>query len=259
MDHGLEALVGFVGAHVDAFEFLEFTEEVLDEMTPFVHLGVDLERRGAARVLRNHDLGTGLIEIGDDVVAVEGLVGDQRAEFDPRDERRNADGVEALSRQQHESDEVAQGIGEGEDFGRHAALGFADGLALSPPFAPCPWRWTLTMVASTMAYSMSGSSETASNRRFQTPAFAQSRKRVYTVIQLPKARGRSRHGLPVRAIHNTASTNSRLLLPLRPGSPGLPRQSGSIFAHWASVKTNRSIPSLNHNQARMRILNPNRP
>ena len=46
MDHGLEALVGFVGAHGDAFEF---TEEVLDEMTPFVHLGVDLERDGAAR------------------------------------------------------------------------------------------------------------------------------------------------------------------------------------------------------------------
>ena len=58
MDHGLEALVGFVGAHGDAFEFLEFTEEVLDEMTPFVHLGVDLERDGAPRVLRNHDLGT---------------------------------------------------------------------------------------------------------------------------------------------------------------------------------------------------------
>ena len=58
MDHGLEALVGFVGAHGDTFEFLEFTEEVLDQMTPFVHLGVDLERDGAPRVLRNHDLGT---------------------------------------------------------------------------------------------------------------------------------------------------------------------------------------------------------
>ena len=54
----MEALVGFVGAHGDAFEFFEFTEEVLDEMTPFVHLGVDLERDGAPRVLRNHDLGT---------------------------------------------------------------------------------------------------------------------------------------------------------------------------------------------------------
>src|SRR5260370_1777165 len=168
MDHGLEALVGFVGAHGDTFEFLEFTEEVLDEMTPFVHLGVDLERDGAPRVLRNHDLGTALIEIGDDVVAVEGLVGDQCAEFDPRDERRDADGIEALSRQQDESDEVAQGIGEGEDFGRHAALGFADGLALSPPFAPCPWRWNFTMVALTIGDSLCGSSEGASTTSFET-------------------------------------------------------------------------------------------
>ena len=44
MDHGREALVGFVGAQRDAFEFLELAEEVLDQVTPFVHLGVDLER-----------------------------------------------------------------------------------------------------------------------------------------------------------------------------------------------------------------------
>jgi hypothetical protein len=77
-----------------------------------------------------------------------------------------------------------------------------------------------------------------------------------TLFQWPNEGGRSRQGLPVRAIHSTASTNSRLSLPRRPGSPGLPRQSGSIFAHWASVKTNRSIRSLNHNHARMRILKP---
>src|SRR6266700_6870127 len=181
MDHGLEALVGFVGAQGDALELLEHAEEVLDQMTPFVHLGVDLERGGAARMLRDHDLGAALVEVGDDVVAVEGLVGDQGAELDPLDQRCDPHRIVALSRQQHESDEVAQSIGEGEDFGRHAALGFADGLALSPPFAPCPWRWTLTMVASIMAYSISGSSDTASNSRFQTPAFAQSRKRVNTL------------------------------------------------------------------------------
>src|SRR5947208_7483705 len=214
-------------------------------MPPFVHFLVDGERFCAPRVLGDDDLCTAFVEVGDDGVAVERLVCNQRIEGQPFDKRRNADRVEALSGQQHETHEIAVRVGQCQDFGGHPAFRAADGLVLRPPFAPCPWRWTLTMVASTMTYSMSGSSETASNRRFQTPAFAQSRKRVYTVIQLPKARGRSRHGLPVRAIHNTASTNSRLLLPLRPGSPGLPRQSGSIFAHWASVKTNRSIPSLN--------------
>lgn len=62
-----------------------------------------------------------------------------------------------------------------------------------------------------------------------------------------------------RCGRSTASTKSRVSLPLRPGSPGLPRQSGSIFAHWASVKTNRSIHSLNHNQAPIRILYSNSP
>jgi hypothetical protein len=54
-----------------------------------------------------------------------GLVSDQGAELDALDQRRDSHRVVALSRQQHESDEVAQGIGEGQDFGRHAALGFA--------------------------------------------------------------------------------------------------------------------------------------
>src|SRR3546814_9291026 len=99
------------------------------------------------------------MEVGEDGVAVKCLVGDQRAEGEAVDEWRHADGVEAMAGQQDEAHEIAECIGERQDLGRHAALGAADGLALSPPFAPWPWRWTLTMVASTMAYSMSGRSE----------------------------------------------------------------------------------------------------
>src|ERR1700756_3114890 len=259
MDHGFEALVGFVGTHRDAFEFLELAEEVFDEMAPLVHLGVDLQRHSAAWMLRNHDLGATLVEGGDDVVAVEGLVGDQRAKVEAVDERRNADGIETLSRQQDEADQIAERVGEGQDLGRHASFGAADGLAVSPPFAPCPWRWTLTMVASTIAYSMSGWSEAASKSRLKTSALTQSRYRLKTVFQGPNSGGRSRHGLPVRAIHNTASTNRRLSAPLRPGSDFLPRQCGAIFAHWASVSTYRSIPSLNHNTLLGGIPNLNRP
>src|SRR3954447_5936105 len=204
-------------------------------------------------MLGDHDLGAALIQVRDDVIAVERRVADQRAECDPVDERRHADRVEPLPWQEHEAHEVAERVGEGQDLGGQAAFGAADGLALRPPLAPCPWRWTFTMVASTRAYSRSGSSETASNSRCQTPAFTQSRKRVKTLFQCPTRGGRSRQGLPVRAIHSTASTNRRLFLPLRPGSPGLPRQRGSIFAHWASVKRNLSIQSLNHSQAWMGI------
>src|SRR5690606_21058011 len=56
----------------------------------------------------------------------------------------------------------------------------AYGLALSPPFAPWPWRWTLMMVASTMAYSISGSSEHASKSRTNISALTQSRYRLNT-------------------------------------------------------------------------------
>ena len=78
------------------------------------------------------------------------------------DQRRDADRVKALSGQQHETHKIAERIGQCQDFGGHSAFRAADGLVLRPPFAPCPWRWTLTLVASTMTYSMSGSSETAS-------------------------------------------------------------------------------------------------
>ena len=80
------------------------------------------------------------VEFGDDPVAVEGLVGNQAAKLDALDQRRDADRVEAVSRQQDEADQIAERVGEGEDFGGQAALGLAYGLALSPFFAPCPWR-----------------------------------------------------------------------------------------------------------------------
>src|SRR3546814_4636863 len=111
------------------------------------------------------DFGSAGVKFGNDGIAVEGLVGDQRAERDAVDERRHADRIETVARQQLEAHAIAERVGEGEDLGGHAASGAAYGLALSPPFAPWPWRWTLTMVASTMAYSMSGSSEQASKSR----------------------------------------------------------------------------------------------
>jgi hypothetical protein len=81
-----------------------------------------------------------------------------------------------MAGQEDEADEIAQRVGQRQNFGRYAAFGTADGLALSPPFAPCPWRWTLTMVASTMAYSMSGASEQASKSLVKTSALTQRTK-----------------------------------------------------------------------------------
>src|SRR5271169_3475788 len=95
MDHGCEALIGFVGAHGDAFEVLEPGEEILDEMPPFVHLLVDGQRLCTPRMLGDDDLGAARVEFGDNSVAVERLVGDQRIEGQSLDEWRHAHRVEA--------------------------------------------------------------------------------------------------------------------------------------------------------------------
>jgi hypothetical protein len=68
-------------------------------------------------------------------------------------------------------------------------------------------------------------------------------------VPVAEGRRRSRHGLPVRAIQSTASTKRRLSLPLRPGSVGFRRQCGSIFAHWASLSTNRLLRGRFHSIA----------
>ena len=66
-------------------------------MTPLVHLGIDYDGNSAARVLRDGDLCTARVEIGDDVVAFEGLVSKQCIIHNAVDQRCDADSVEAMA------------------------------------------------------------------------------------------------------------------------------------------------------------------
>ena len=77
-------------------------------------------------------------ELGDDGVAVEGHVGDQATEGQSVDQRRHPDCVIAVAGQKDEAHKVTQRVGQRQDLGGHATLGAAYGLALSPPFEPCP-------------------------------------------------------------------------------------------------------------------------
>src|ERR1019366_6243037 len=65
------------------------------------------------------------------------------------------------------------------------------------------------MVASIIAYSLSGSSARALKRFSQTPFSAQREKRLCVLLQPPKRSGKSRHGAPTRNFQITASTKSR--------------------------------------------------
>lgn len=105
-------------------------------MAPFVDIPVYGERGEAFGALRNGDPGAAFVELGDDPVGVERFVRDEAVELDTLDERRNADGVVALAGQQDEADEIAERVGQRQDLGRQSAARLADGLALSPAFAP---------------------------------------------------------------------------------------------------------------------------
>src|ERR1700730_9842829 len=84
-------------------------------------------------MLRYDDLGATRVEIGDDRVAIESLVGQQRVEFDTCNQWGDADGIEAVPRQEEKADEVAERIRQRQGLRGHATLGAAYGLALSPP------------------------------------------------------------------------------------------------------------------------------
>ena len=73
VDHRLETAVCFVASHCYAFEFLQLAEEILDQMAPLVNVLVDVERLGAALMLRDYDLCPALVHVFDDPVGIKGL------------------------------------------------------------------------------------------------------------------------------------------------------------------------------------------
>ena len=181
----------------------------------------------------------------------------------------------------NEADQIAERIHKRHDLGGQAAARAPDGLTRSPPFAPVPCWCTRTMVPSTMTYSKSGSPDSAANSRSKTPLAAQRRKRRNTEFHDPYRAGRSRQGgvqqgpwpapqarvlnggAPTRAIHKTASRNSRLSAAERPGSPSLPGSKGATRAHIASLKAARSIvlssKRTSTRQACLKLANVHRP
>jgi hypothetical protein len=138
MDHGGVALVGLFVACGDAAEVFEAAEEVLDEMTPFVH--VEIARNPARPVAFRWDDGTGTapVEFGPDPVGIEGLVAEQSIEIDAFDQGSDPDSVVALAGQENEAHQVSERIDQGDDLGGQAAARSSDGLISSPPFAPVP-------------------------------------------------------------------------------------------------------------------------
>jgi hypothetical protein len=154
---------------------------------------------------------------------------------EPVDEGGGLWAVTALARRRDQPNRKPEGIDGGVDLGRQAATRSPDPVSLSPPLPPVASAWALQIVLSIRTYSKSGSALNSLKRLSQTPAIAQRRKRACAPVHLPNSGGRSRQGAAVLASHSTASTKSRLSVPLRPGNPSRPGRCPSIRAHCASV------------------------
>src|SRR5258705_8759345 len=127
------------------------------------------------------------------------------------------------------------------NFGGQSASRAADRLIAVFFGAPAACWWARTMVLSMKTSSKSASPASSAKTVCHTCARDHLAKRLYTLFQAPKSGGRSRHGLPVRAIHSTASTNCRLSAAVRPASVALPGSSWAIRAYWSSLSINLGI------------------
>ena len=184
------------------------------------------------------------VEVGDDGVAVERLVCDRRAfEIQSFDERRDADRVESAVRAAARNAPSPARRSVPRIFGGHSAFrAAADGLVFVPPFAPCPWRWTLTMV-NWFGVFRSGSSETAYKHALPDARLrpvAKSHVHGYPVAEgARQISPRTARGQSTARLRQTVGCSARSG---RDHRPACQTKSGSIFTHRASVKTNRYHP-----------------
>ena len=81
-------------------------------------------------MLRDHDLGAALVEVGNDGIAVESLVSDEAAKGETVDERSDADRIKTMSRQENKADQIAERVGQRQDFG-----------VMPPLERPIAWLW----------------------------------------------------------------------------------------------------------------------
>src|SRR4051794_14022302 len=105
MDHRCEARVGFVVTSGDAAELLDLAEEVLDQMTPLVHLEVAGDCGDPIGFGRDRGNRAPVVQLGAEPVAVEGFVRQQGSEVEIRQKRGD---THAVVREHQKLWEVAQ-------------------------------------------------------------------------------------------------------------------------------------------------------
>jgi hypothetical protein len=260
MQKGVESLGEFVAASGKATELLESVEEPLDQIPCLVAMPVDRALYLAIGSRRDDGLRAGGFDGVDQFVAVVSLVRDDGLGRYFADQCAALRHVGDLPAGEDQAQRITQGIDAGVNFGGQPASRPSDRLIATVFLgAPAACWWARTTVESMNNSSKSASPRNASATLCQTPYVSQRANRTYTECHLPNSAGRSRHGLPTRAVYRTASTNRRLSAARPPLSVGFPGNMPPIRCHCSSLNIRRSIVHIQTPRCEHKTATVNRP
>ena len=138
VDHCGKAGVGLFVARGDASKRLDGAEEVFDEVAPLILFRVVRGVSSGTFAQRNDCLDVAASQTFAQPVRIERLVADQSQAGDAGHESVKTGDVVTLARQEHEAHQIAERIDKRRNLRRQATARLANGLILSPPFAPVP-------------------------------------------------------------------------------------------------------------------------
>ena len=188
MQSSKEVAGGFFVACGDSSVMLDGVELSLDEIA----LGVECEVAGpfdlSGRSWRYHSLDGAYFKAVDEAVGIIALVGEQDSRLDLGRQRFRLGDVVSVATGEAERQWIAERVNDHVDFCRETTARAADGL-VAPPYlrAPALCWCALTMVASIIAYSLSGSSAKVLKRFLPNPARRPARKALVDVLPVAEA------------------------------------------------------------------------
>ena len=138
VDHRGEASIGLFVACGDAAKRFDLAEEVFDQMAPPVFLPVVRGMPACPLAKRDDSFDMSSRQALAQPMGVERFVSDKGQAINAGHENVKTRDIVAMARQQHEADQIAKRIDERRDLRRRTTARFANGLFLSPPFAPVP-------------------------------------------------------------------------------------------------------------------------
>ena len=179
MEAGEEVSGGFLVARGDSTELFDKLEETLHKIALSVEREIAVAFDFTVCLGRNDRRYLTHCEARNQAVGVIAFVGENGLGFYLGQELFGLGDVVDLSAGEAQRQRVAQGVDDDMNFGRQTTTRSSYGLVETPFFrAPALCWWALTIVASIIAYSLSGSSANALKSFSHTPFSAQRENRV---------------------------------------------------------------------------------